>query len=541
MKTNESKIPSLATLLAMTAVGLPLNAADFTVTRSTITGPGSLQAVVAQVNATPGPHVVRFGVSGRITLASSLPTITRDVTIEGRDGLEINGGGVAALFRFAPGVTASLSDLSLNGGSSTNGGSAVWNDGNLTIARCSFLGNRGGVYGGAVFNGTNATLFIRQSSFASNSVSPGWGGAIWNSGALAMVDSTVSANSSIGGDGEAGHIGGGGGAGFGGGLFVASGSSHLTNCTISGNLVRGGVGGESFFSSRSALGGGPFPGTGAAAGFGTGGRHSTPEISGQAPGFGGGRSGDISRGIFRSQGGVGMGGAFFAMSGSISMVNCTIVSNTCQYSPNPKDPQDLSLRGDAVGGGIYRYGGNVRMLNSIVQNNRAGTSPDLVGQFASDGYNLIGNNTGATGLHVLDYQNETTPLGPLQDNGGPNWTHALLAGGPAINGGWDSGAPLLDQRGYERPGGGAVDIGAVESDGKPAPEEPADPETLRLALAVELEALTVSGRRYQIEYTSDFASWTPVGPVVEGTGGLVRQLASTEGRPAGFWRLRRLP
>ena len=445
MKTNESKIPSLAILVALTAVGLPSSAAEFTVTRSTITGPGSLQAVVAQVNATPGPHVVRFGVTGRITLASSLPTITRDVTIEGRDGLEINGGGVAALFRFAPGVTASLSDLSLNGGSSTNGGSAVWNDGNLNVARCSFSGNRGGVYGGAVFNGTNATLSIRQSSFSSNSVSPGWGGAIWNSGALAMVDSTVSANSSIGGDGGTGYFGAGGGAGFGGGLFVASGSSHITNCTLSGNLVRGGFGGESDFSSRPAFAGGPFPGTGAVAGFGTGGRPSTPEIPRQTPGFGGGKTA-IDLNELRAQSGVGMGGAVFAMSGTISVVNCTIVSNACHYSPHPKETQNLRLRGDAVGGGIYRYGGEIRMLNSIIQANRAGTSPDLVGQFASDGYNLIGNNTGATGLHVLDYQNETTPLGPLQDNGGPTWTHALLAGGPAINGGWDSGAPLLDQR-----------------------------------------------------------------------------------------------
>ena len=59
-------------------------------------------------------------------------------------------------------------------------------------------------------------------------------------------------------------------------------------------------------------------------------------------------------------------------------------------------------------------------------------------------------------------------LGPLQNNGGPTQTHALLAGSPAIDasdpgGCRDSlGAPLLtDQRGFPRPVVGC-DIGAFE-------------------------------------------------------------------------------
>jgi MYXO-CTERM domain-containing protein len=51
-------------------------------------------------------------------------------------------------------------------------------------------------------------------------------------------------------------------------------------------------------------------------------------------------------------------------------------------------------------------------------------------------------------------------LGPLQNNGGPTWTHALLTGSPAI----DAGATNLttDQRNYVRPAGAADDIGAYE-------------------------------------------------------------------------------
>ena len=56
-------------------------------------------------------------------------------------------------------------------------------------------------------------------------------------------------------------------------------------------------------------------------------------------------------------------------------------------------------------------------------------------------------------------------LGPLQNNGGPTRTHALLPGSPAI----DAGATTLttDQRNYVRPAGAADDIGAYEYDATP--------------------------------------------------------------------------
>ena len=62
-------------------------------------------------------------------------------------------------------------------------------------------------------------------------------------------------------------------------------------------------------------------------------------------------------------------------------------------------------------------------------------------------------------------------LGPLQNNGGPTFTHALLSGSPAIEGGNSSGSNT-DQRGLARPvdspaidnatGGDGSDIGAYE-------------------------------------------------------------------------------
>jgi len=66
-------------------------------------------------------------------------------------------------------------------------------------------------------------------------------------------------------------------------------------------------------------------------------------------------------------------------------------------------------------------------------------------------------------------------LGPLQNNGGPTDTHALLPGSPAIDTGI-SGGPNTDQRGFPRPidlpsvpnAADGSDIGAYEFDGAPA-------------------------------------------------------------------------
>ena len=69
-------------------------------------------------------------------------------------------------------------------------------------------------------------------------------------------------------------------------------------------------------------------------------------------------------------------------------------------------------------------------------------------------------------------------LGPLQNNGGPTETHALLPGSPAINHG---PVPVpafptneFDQRGpgFDRVVEGVVDIGAFEVQAPPAPPTP---------------------------------------------------------------------
>jgi hypothetical protein len=96
-------------------------------------------------------------------------------------------------------------------------------------------------------------------------------------------------------------------------------------------------------------------------------------------------------------------------------------------------------------------------------------SNDLAGDFTAD-WNLIGDPGTATLTETVPGSNligQDPLLGPLQNNGGPTATHALLPGSPAL----DRGDPLFapppefDQRGpgFARVFGGRVDIGAFEA------------------------------------------------------------------------------
>jgi len=124
------------------------------------------------------------------------------------------------------------------------------------------------------------------------------------------------------------------------------------------------------------------------------------------------------------------------------------------------------------GGGFYNLGAAtlryVIVANSPSGDNCAGgTSATLTSQ----GHNLdSGNTCGFAGPG--DLVNMDPQLGPLQDNGGPTPTQALLPGSPAIDaGGDDCPPPATDQRGFPRPEDGngdgmaTCDIGAFELGG----------------------------------------------------------------------------
>jgi hypothetical protein len=165
------------------------------------------------------------------------------------------------------------------------------------------------------------------------------------------------------------------------------------------------------------------------------------------------------------------GGGIFNSSGgaTTNVFNGTITGNTAG---------DLATGG----GGVFNAGSGFSFQNAILAGNRVEVltsigpifhPDDCAGTLVSNGNNLMGlTNCTVTGVAptVADPN-----LGPLQNNGGPTQTHALLAGSPAIDAGDPAGCrdnlgALLttDQRGATRPfdgngdGTGQCDIGAFE-------------------------------------------------------------------------------
>src|SRR5262249_5114433 len=113
------------------------------------------------------------------------------------------------------------------------------------------------------------------------------------------------------------------------------------------------------------------------------------------------------------------------------------------------------------GGGVRKASGTVSARNTLFGNNAAANAPDFSGPLTSSGYNLFGDSSGGSGYTATDLLDVDPGLGPLQANGGPTLTHALLAGSPALNAGDPDQLGVADQRGVVRRGG--VNIGAYQA------------------------------------------------------------------------------
>lgn len=262
----------------------------------------------------------------------------------------------------------------------------------------------------------SSVVNITGVTFANGSAPDAFSGGIRNDGTLTLTNCAITGNT---GGSTSGNNGAGGG-------IYNNNTLTLTNCTVSGNF--GGF-----------MGGGVYNENGTKATI------SSSTIFGNSAGSGGGIA------------------SFGAM---VTITSCTISGNSAQ---------DTSGKG----GGILNLGSTINVTNTIVAKNTAPTGPDVSGALTSQGYNLIGNNSGST-ITPLDQPGDqmgsaSAPkdplLGPLQDNGGPTKTQELLYGSLAIDKGKYSGSST-DQRGYARPvdlttvsnalGGDGNDIGAYE-------------------------------------------------------------------------------
>src|SRR5204863_426442 len=154
-----------------------------------------------------------------------------------------------------------------------------------------------------------------------------------------------------------------------------------------------------------------------------------------------------------------VGGGIFNNHATLTVSNSTISGNSATV--NGGGIFNDGFTGSAtltIGDTILNAGGGANISNSF-------------GIVISLGYNLSSDN-GSGFLTATGDQINTAPmLGPLQDNGGPTFTHELLSGSPAIDAG-DPGfdpyffsPPLLeDQRGdgFPRAVKDRIDIGAFE-------------------------------------------------------------------------------
>ena len=240
----------------------------------------------------------------------------------------------------------------------------------------------------------------------------------------------------------------------------------LTNCTFSGNSARNG-GGMYNYRSNPTLTNCTFSGN-SASNFG-GGMHnfwnSNPTLtnctfSGNSARYGGGMNNDpyssptVTNCTFSSNSARSGGGMSNNYRSHPVLVNCTFSGNS--------------------GGGMRNSGSsNPTLRNTILANSSSGR--DCYGPLTSEGYNL--DSDGTCGFAAeSDFSNTDPLLGPLQDNGGPTLTHALLVRSPAIDAGNPAGCtdpwgnPLTtDQRGKVRPADGdydgipICDIGSYEA------------------------------------------------------------------------------
>jgi hypothetical protein len=368
------------------------------------------------------------------------------------EGLTIRQGGVyndhATLIIDHCAIQDSYEATGVGGGiyNKGSGGSATLTLLNSTVSNNYADPGCGGICNEA-YQGGNATLTIVNSTVTHNSaaihgLSGGVGGGICNdadlgSATLAMTNSIVT-NNEIGA-GIPAH-------GEGGGIF-SDGTMAITNSVVSGNTagyVGGGIsnGGtltidSSTLSGNNAIGmtgGDGFGYAGGIANFGTL-TITNSTLSGNSATFSGG-------GVTNS--------------GTVTVKNSTLSGNTANVN----------------GGIINGADGTVEIGNTILKAGASGANISRDGgTVTSHGYNLSSDNGGGFLTAAGDQINTDPMLGPLQNNGGPTFTHIPLTGSPAINAGDPNFTPppLYDQRGYARVVNGRIDIGSLEVQPVPTP------------------------------------------------------------------------
>ena len=375
---------------------------------------------------------------------NTINRIVNNNTDSGPDSLRVVIANVCAgsTITFAPSVTGAINltsgELLLNKSLTINGPGANL----LSVQRSPAAGNF------RIFNIAPASVIATISGLTiANGNNIGNGGGIYNNGGTLTVSNSI----------VSGHSAGGGGGG--GGIFSNLGTLTVNNSTISGNSAGFGGGGINSFHGTVTVINSSISGNTTNGGHGGGiyisGDSTTGKLIINNCTISGNSASDNSSGLAIG-GGIHNGGA------TVIVTNSTIAGNLAQFQ----------------GGGINSHSTTLRSRNTIIALNTSPSGPDVSGTLTSENCNLIGNNSGVTIAPAQFSDQIGTPgsplnplLGPLQDNGGPTLTRALLSGSPALDKGHSSGS-TTDQRGFPRTfdnpmipnatDGDGTDIGAFE-------------------------------------------------------------------------------
>ena len=457
----------------------------------TLNGPGQDSLTVSGNNSSRVFYITAGNVvlsnltisDGHANSGGGLFTEWSNLTLTGviiSNNIADNGSG-GGIYQYSGDIT--LINVTFNNNSASSdyyvaigGGMYIESLGNSTLTHVSFSGNSAYV-GGGLYNSRENNITLTNVTFSGNSATEGGGMYNYTNDIVTLTDVTFNGNS----------------ASYGGGMHNLFCDCRLTNVTFNNNSASAGGGMFIWFGSP-ILRNVTFSNNSASAG---GGMHNIASESqlinvsfsnNTATSYGGGMyngidSSPVLTNVTISDNSAPFGGGVYNSEGSYpTLANVTISGNSATngggiYSSEGSYPTltNVTISGNsasAIGGGVYGYFGSGLILkNTLIAGNTASTAgPDCSGTVTSFGYNLIQNIDGCTieGDETGNIYGEDPLLGPLQDNGGATFTHALLPGSPAIDAADFTdpyGNPVTeDQRGVARPQGPANDIGAYEAE-----------------------------------------------------------------------------
>lgn len=423
-----------------------------------------------------------------------------DTVVNDHTTLDAQGGGLASLTGTG---NVTITNSTFTGDSALGGNGLNFNNGAGSNARGGSIYFEGGTLnlnGSRVAN-SNATGGIGGNG-PGNQQNGGFGGTaqgggVWIGGGTNSINNTtVESCAATGGNSGTGQNGAepAGDAG-GGGLYTLA-ATTVSNSTFDLNSATGGRSGDTFgpdcFGAHESLNAGAARGGAILADGGSLVIDTATFVSNSAQGGNGGNGGPTNVATCaqsqHGDGGLAYGGAITNNNAAtLNIKHSTISGNSAQAGNSGVNQGGATLpprnAAEGTGGGIRVGPGSVTLENTIIAGNTAANGvganpaaftpgPNIDGAVTSNGHNLLGVATEATGFSGTGDQTGANPmLMALADNGGPTFTMALTPGSPAIDAGVASGA-TTDQRAmlrtYDDPGtvnaatSDGTDIGAYE-------------------------------------------------------------------------------